>query len=122
MAADPGETKNLLSGTLTAEQRTHYVYLCGELSALTGIAGGCAPSVPVQAPEETIQTDWAYPNPFTSNLYLRGNTGAAQVELYDAVGQLLYSGQALEKQDFSALASGVYFLKRGGRVAKVVKW
>lgn len=114
LTVDPGETTNLLLRHLTATEQANYVYLCGEMSRLTGLSGVCDPSVPAQEPEVITEDAWAYPNPFTTTIRLRGNVGTISVELYDALGQLVYVGSMLEKQDFSGLPAGVYFLKRGG--------
>ena len=52
-----------------------------------------------------------FPNPFTNKINLQNTTGNESYELSNALGQKIWSGFQIEKQDFSYLTNGVYFLK-----------
>lgn len=52
-----------------------------------------------------------FPNPFTSKLNITNTKGNEVYELYDELGKQIYVGKYLDKQDFSTLQNGIYFLK-----------
>ena len=52
-----------------------------------------------------------FPNPFTSKIATISTTGNEKYELYDNLGKQVYTGKHIEKQDFSNLTKGIYFLK-----------
>lgn len=52
-----------------------------------------------------------FPNPFTSKLNITNTKGNEVYELYDELGKQIYVGKYLDKQDFSNLQNGIYFLK-----------
>lgn len=52
-----------------------------------------------------------YPNPFSDKINLANSTGNELYDLLNSMGQLIWSGMKIEQQDFSALTSGIYFLK-----------
>ena len=64
---------------------------------------------------------YCYPNPFHSRVYIRNYTG--RLDLYDALGgSLIYQGDYLNHGvDFSGISSGVYFLKAGHFIFKMIK-
>ncbi len=53
----------------------------------------------------------AYPNPFSSHINLTNDLLVKHAELFNGLGQLIYSGSSIEKQDFSTLPTGSYLLK-----------
>jgi Secretion system C-terminal sorting domain len=53
----------------------------------------------------------AYPNPFIDHIFIKNKPENAVCQLFDVNGKKLFLGVDLEKQDFSGLLSGVYFLK-----------
>lgn len=63
-----------------------------------------------------------YPNPFTKIISIESASQFDKIEIYDMMGRLLFSYQALKTQtssiDFSHLHTGIYFLKlyRGNEV------
>lgn len=61
--------------------------------------------------EKMQQVAQVYPNPFSNKIIPANSTGNENFELRNQMGQLLWLGMHIEKQDFSALPSGVYFLK-----------
>ena len=64
---------------------------------------------------------YCYPNPFHSRVYIRNYKG--RLDLYDALGgSLIYQGDYLNQGvDFSGISSGVYFLKAGHSIFKMIK-
>jgi len=105
----PLETTNrdLLNGTLTTTQISNYNYLCTEMTTLVGGASFCnALGVNNVDPQMNVAT-----NPFHNFIALKSNSGNVYYELYSNLGQLIFEGNAIENQDFSSLANGIYFLK-----------
>lgn len=105
----PLETTNrdLLNGTLTTTQISNYNYLCTEMTTLVGGASFCnALGVNNVEPQMNVAT-----NPFHNFIALKSNSGNEYYELYSNLGQLIFEGNAIENQDFSSLANGIYFLK-----------
>jgi arylsulfatase A-like enzyme len=105
----PLETTNrdLLNGTLTTTQISNYNYLCTEMTTLVGGASFCnALGVNNVDPQMNVAT-----NPFHNFITLKSNSGNEYYELYSNLGQLIFEGNAIENQDFSSLANGIYFLK-----------
>ncbi len=56
-----------------------------------------------------------FPNPFSDHIYLKNIPKNAVCELVNTVGQIVFSGKNIEKEDFSNLPNGVYFLKIAGK-------
>ena len=52
----------------------------------------------------------SYPNPFSNYINLTNITGKENFELFNITGQVIWSGKQIEKEDFSYLENGVYFL------------
>ncbi len=52
-----------------------------------------------------------YPNPFSSKIVLENVSGNEVYQLYNEIGQELFKGKNIEKEDFSNLTKGNYFLK-----------
>jgi polyhydroxybutyrate depolymerase len=62
-----------------------------------------------------------YPNPFTNKINLTNTTGKEHFTLFNYFNQVVWSGKSIEKQDFSELTGGLYFLKVDNRTIKLVK-
>jgi hypothetical protein len=58
-----------------------------------------------------LQRVQIYPNPFTNKIGLKNMIGKGSFELINKMGQTIWSGEIIEHQDFSTLASGLYFLR-----------
>lgn len=58
--------------------------------------------------EATIKV---FPNPFQTKLLFINLTGEEWFELYSENGKQLYFGKNIDKEDFSNLTKGIYFLK-----------
>lgn len=52
-----------------------------------------------------------FPNPFESKLLFINLSGEELFELYDENGKQLYCGKNIDKEDYSTLEKGIYFLK-----------
>lgn len=62
-----------------------------------------------------------FPNPFTSRIYLKNNFKNVEVELYNAIGKLIYKGNKIEEQDFTSIEKDIYFLKINGSSQSIFK-
>ncbi len=122
LMTNPIETinQNLLLGTLNTVQTANYTSLCNEMTTLVGSTNYCNPiflnNESFEANENRV-----YPNPFQSTIRLKSYSGNEKYELYSNFGQLIYSGSMIEKQDFSALSKGVYFLRIKDKSTATVK-
>lgn len=57
----------------------------------------------------------AFPNPFTTSIHIKDYNDNITYELYSLYNNLIYSGNNIEKQDFSFLPIGMYILKSKGK-------
>ncbi len=121
LSADPGESNNLLTGTLNADEWANYHYLCSEMTALVSGISFCIPSVGTKDLTVPGASIYVYPNPFRAQIYLNSPDPDAQVELINLMGQKVFSGNHIDKQDFSNLASGSYFLRVMGDQPTVIR-
>ena len=114
LSNDPTENNNLLLGNWNGNQQANYEYLCNEMTNLVGMGNYCTPSVSTETPvaNEVIS---AFPNPFEDHIFLKNAAIDADLELSNAIGQIIFSGKNIEKQDFSSLPKGLYFLKISGK-------
>lgn len=119
LTTDPEENNNLLNGVLTGTEITNYYYLCNEMTNLVGSTSFCTNGLGV----EDIKSEFfsAYPNPFTSHIYLSSKYKNEWIELTNELGQIIYTGKNIEKQDFSDLPKGTYLLKIGNEGVKLMK-
>lgn len=51
-----------------------------------------------------------YPNPFTGNLFIKSSEQVENCELINSFGHIVWTGKQINKQDFSSLTNGLYFL------------
>ena len=68
----------------------------------------CSPAG-IQNSEETNILS-VYPNPFTTSISVMGNEEKEYYELINSTGQIIWAGKQINKQDFSSIKSGLYFL------------
>jgi arylsulfatase B len=113
LTIDPSESNNLLSGTLTAEQRQNYVFLCTEMRSLIGTGNFCTQAVGTDHVEKTLAPT-AFPNPFSEAIFLKNEPNDTPCKLFDTQGKVLFSGKNIEKTGFDHLPKGIYFLKIEG--------
>ena len=74
--------------------------------------------------ENELNDIHVFPNPFTSELFLKNNSKTDYFELVNAHGKNIYAGKDIDKQDFSSLPNGIYFLKinsEQGMTLKLIK-
>ncbi len=63
-----------------------------------------------------------YPNPFSSNLSIKTSAQIDNYELVNSLGQILWTGKQINKQDFSFLPDGLYILNiRNGNSTQTTK-
>ena len=112
LTTNPTETmnQNLLLGTLTTTQSNNYSYLCNQMTTLVGGPQYCN-ALSVENNVIAANDIKVYPNPFHININFPSAKEGTIYELYSNFGRLIYQGKAIENQDFSALAKGIYFLK-----------
>lgn len=122
LATDPNEDVNLLNGPMSATDITNYNYLCNEMTTLVGNGQFCEPLAITEQPISYNPT--AFPNPFTSQIAISAKDAGQLFQLSTITGQVIYSGKNIDKQDFTSLPKGVYFLKaieKSGKTIKLIK-
>ena len=62
-----------------------------------------------------------YPNPFLSKINIENAIGNETFGLYNELGKQIFSGKNIEKQDFSGLQKGIYFLEINGETYSKIK-
>lgn len=62
-----------------------------------------------------------YPNPFSSKITIENTLGNETYQLYNEIGQRLFSGKNIENQDFSGLQKGIYLLEINGETTSKIK-
>ena len=121
LTTDPTEHLNLLLDMLSPEAATNYIYLCNQMSNLVGSVSFCTPGVGVEYINQP-KTSMAFPNPFSQYLQLNSQEQEITYQLSNATGLLFYQGKDLEKQCFSELPPGMYFLHGSdGKIQKLIK-
>jgi arylsulfatase B len=118
LSNDPGETKNLLLGSLTANELQEYNNLCFELSKLTNTSSQCniSTSSPQFGNDEIIKV---YPNPTTQKIYIKFDDVLKEnykIEIFSFNGNLIYAHSITSiSKEFTVntfdYAKGEYILK-----------
>lgn len=65
-----------------------------------------------------------YPNPFNSKITINSKKSLQTVEIFDLFGTIMYNEKILENKteiDLSNLPNGIYFIKIGSFVKKIIK-
>ncbi len=117
---DPAESDNLLNRTLNAIEQNNYNYLCNELTTLVGTGMICSASNTNTLPNGNEDFK-IYPNPFNSRISIYNNNKEDIYQLYNLVGTVVYSGNEIEKQDFSGLPNGIYIIKNLNKTNQIMK-
>lgn len=65
-------------------------------------------SIKNQADENQLRI---FPNPFKEEISIKNNKPNYIYELINSSGQIIWIGKQIDKQNFSALTNGLYFLK-----------
>ena len=63
----------------------------------------------------SVQRLEIYPNPFNNKIYVNPTEKNEYCELFNSLGQMVYSGTDIQVQDFAHLPGGVYLLKVSGK-------
>ncbi len=118
---DLKESSDLLKkASLTATESSNYQYLCSQMNTLLSKTDIC--KIKVGTEDKTLDLLFAFPNPFENHITVENAQGDENYELSNQLGQVFFKGKNIEKQDFSYLANGVYFLKiNEKKVLKMVK-
>lgn len=63
-----------------------------------------------------------FPNPFSSKITIENISGIESYNMYNQRGQIVFSGKEIDKEDFSYLTKGIYFLEINGETKiKLIK-
>jgi hypothetical protein len=60
-----------------------------------------------------------YPNPSNNRIYILGATEG--VSVFNMMGQEVFAKKEVESVDISNWENGVYFVKSGNRLVKIIK-
>lgn len=111
IGVDPTEDTDLLKSTLNAEALSNYNYLCTEMTNLLGKSGFCSLTTPTKDVGASAENLRIYPNPVTDYLNVEHAQGNESYRVLNGLGQVLYAGNGVQRQNFSGLSSGVYYLE-----------
>ena len=94
---------------MNADAITNYQYLCTSLSSLLGSTAFCNSSLSIN---NIIlgENEIAYPNPFDDFIQIDQSYLDYSIQLTNINGTVIYSGKEIDKQNFSAIPAGIYFL------------
>jgi arylsulfatase A-like enzyme len=122
LSIDANENNDLLKQTITATDIINYNYLCAELNQLLNTGSFCQLLNSAETPTNAAKNSSYFPNPFTSFISSENNS-TEFVQLINTFTQVIYEGNEIEKQDFSFLPKGIYFLKcnKENKVIKMMK-
>jgi len=62
-----------------------------------------------------------YPNPFSSKIRVKNVEENETYQLYNEIGERIFTGTNIEKQDFSGISKGIYFLEIIGKTTSKIK-
>ena len=93
-----------------ASNAEHSFYSDYNAATLDFFADPCGTTVGVENPQMSDNKIKFYPNPFNSSINISGAIGSEFYSLTNLFGQMIWSGNNIEQQDFSSLTSGIYFL------------
>jgi hypothetical protein len=117
---DPLETKSLNDyWSMSADESYNYDYLCDQYVQLTNSMRPC--SVTGISEINKLSLLKVFPNPFNKFIKLENIKVNTIVELYNSIGEKIYSGTQIEMQDFSILTKGIYFVKIENQSIAIIK-
>jgi arylsulfatase B len=105
---DKEENTNLLLGTMTTTDWTHYKLLCDSIVALTG--KGTCKSVPASIENSLNSQIEIFPNPAKNRIHIKSNEKNIYSEIIDIQGKIILNTTKNEI-NISNLKSGIYFIK-----------
>ena len=121
LTLDPLENNNLLTISMSTTDVSNYYYLCNEMTTLTGSGAFCLTGVDVKESNKIYNAFSVRPNPFSTFIKISSTTENEFMELINCYGQIIYSGNLIEKQNFSDLPNGLYFINKLNGKEKVIK-
>lgn len=62
-----------------------------------------------------------YPNPFSSKITIENTSGNETYQLYNEIGQKIFTGKNIGNEDFSGLQNGMYLLEVNGETTFKIK-
>ncbi len=104
---DPFENTNLINN-MSSQDIANYNELCDTLHALIGTQNCLSTGINIL---NIGNTNFVYPNPFSSFIFIDDALLLDELELIDGKGKAIYKGFHINQINFSYLPSGVYFLK-----------
>ncbi|HBW85345.1 MAG TPA: hypothetical protein DEF82_00930 [Crocinitomicaceae bacterium] len=123
--------ERIFARAITFEGNNIYVlrdhaYKANKPTVITTLDRLTNPFATVTGIEEVINNSLVlFPNPFSEKINIVNATGLETYQLSNSIGQTVWSGKNIDKQDFSDLVSGIYFLKifnQGGKqTIKLIK-
>lgn len=118
LQSDPQQMTNLLTGSMSVADISHYQMLCDTLNTLLGM-GSCSPA---QTLDWSVNSLNLFPNPFHESIHIQIAQPIKQWILIDLQGRLFLKGENTEIET-KYLPKGVYVLQliqTDGRI-KVLK-
>lgn len=109
LSKDPTEKTDLMTNMSTVDI-TNYNFLCTEMANLVGKSTFCENILATET-DKDFAVNQAFPNPFTTTIFMKINSQTADYTLSNALGQILFFGKNIENQNFAALPQGIYFLQ-----------
>lgn len=80
------------------------------------------PEIPTAISDVVLENKLqVYPNPFTDFIKIKNSLQTESVVLTNVQGQIIYQGKEIEKQYFTLLPKGIYFLKARNETIKLIK-
>lgn len=125
ISADPFETQNLLTRSLTTVERLHYRYLCSEMTQLVGSGSFCTPTVGTETATVGGYHFRIAPNPSRGafQIQLGDLTSAVQVSVINMLGQPVYTQEQRDAAplEVSGLPPGVYWVQVSGKAGQTAQ-
>ncbi len=109
LSKDPTEKTDLMTN-MSMIDITNYNFLCTEMANLVGKSTFCENILATET-DKDFAVNQAFPNPFTTTIFMKINSQTADYTLSNALGQILFFGKNIENQNFAALPQGIYFLQ-----------
>lgn len=122
LSADPFETQNLLTRSLTTVERLHYRFLCSEMTQLVGSGSFCTPTVGTETANAPDYRVSIAPNPSQGffQVSLDHFDSGVQLAVVNALGQPVYirTFEGAAPITINGLPPGVYTVQVWGTAGK----
>jgi arylsulfatase A-like enzyme len=104
--SDPQQMTNLLTGSMSVTDISHYHSLCDTLNTLLG-SGSCSP---VQTLDWSVNSLTLFPNPFNESVCIQSSKSIKQWTIIDMQGRPVLEGKKNEIET-EHLPKGIYLLQ-----------